>query len=722
MSDPGFDSCPTSTSRLRQPHLIYLPSLCRLPGRNAAASSVLTLTLFVRQTRLSFTSTITTASPSSTPTSPLPDRTLAQVRRKTVAGNLAGWNTTHYEERIVLLEAQNSRLVDDLKAQRDALVDEREDRRIERQSLFTSTHSRSSTYSDISTRTGEQAEVLYERKLRMEILDSLKKVRAQNMSISRSLRESQDNHASLGSLLEAERREKEELREETKELCMKNFTLFEHNKLLVSRDSALQEEISSLMTKSQADDWMRSVLEQELQKLRQTSPVKEGYGDHGVERSPISAPTITLEHQGPLRAQLVAARDELHITRRCLEASENKCKELDSRVSSLQTNMSQCLDSSARALDVERGLRAEVEEYSRTLEEENSRLKAEIFKFQDPSSIAHTSATPLVPSHNSVREEAPLFKANPVSEPHHILCGDVQKITVDVRNVTLSPVADAGHSRVSLRMRHRERLLERQLRLSSSKKAARRRSSRQLSRTSALFSSVSSPVITDTPVFQSFALTPPVSPPPPIEPLHSFPVTPPRRPLPLPNAEIEARKRTPSGLRPLRLSMLVSPERLSQASQAQLPPTAVVPSPVFPRIPPPSPKKQIIPAEERNHRFRKNTSSTTNHPGSPDSTVSTLVAPSSAPTESDKGKFLILATTLSKKPSFDATLKSGTTLFLDKRKDREETRLPPSNTTKKSAKKLVNDATHMRRASAVLASIAKSTGIGSIEDCTVASY
>ncbi|KIK59912.1 hypothetical protein GYMLUDRAFT_44397 [Collybiopsis luxurians FD-317 M1] len=661
----------------------------------------------------------------STPTSPLPDRTLAQVRRKTVAGNLANWGPAHeYEERIALLEAQNSRISGELKATRDALVDERENRRIERQSVLTSAPSRSSTHTDHDNHViSDHSEILYERKLRMEILDSLKKVRAQNMSISRSLRESQDNYASLSSVLEAEQREKDELREEIKKLSMRNFTLFEHNKLLVSRDSALQDEISSLMTKSQADDWMRGVLEQELQKFRQGSPLKEGYTKREVERGP--TPAITLEHQGPLRAQLVAARDELHIARKRLEASEKKSEELESRVSNIQRNMSQCLDSSAKALEVERELRAEVEEYARTLEEENARLKESTAEHGPVIDMPISSSPKSMAGAESSSCKATLFSESPA--PHRILCGDVQKVTVDVRNVTLSPIvydsASIVKSQVTFKARRRERLLERQLRLSNAKKTARRRSSLRLSRSSALFSSVSSPAVTDVPIFQSFALTPPLSPTAPIvsdsadahpsTPPPTPPSTPPRRPRFPSNPDTHGVKRDSSALKPLRLSMFVSPERLGQHGSPQSRFTA--PSPILPPVPPATPKKQDSLREKRRQPFRSDTGSTTNYPDTPYSSVSTLVAPSPAPASTDKGKSLILATTLSKQPSFDAILKASTTLFLDNRADREETRLP-SPTTTKTTTKFADHATQMRRASALLASIAKSTGIGSLED------
>ncbi|KAF9069643.1 hypothetical protein BDP27DRAFT_1325120 [Rhodocollybia butyracea] len=265
--------------------------------------------------------------------------------------------------------------------------------------------------------------------------------------------------------------------------------LFEHNKLLVGRDSAMQEEISSLMTKSQADDWMRSVLEEELQRTRQSSQTAGpgsadkdfGNDNHSSISAHVCAPAITLEHQGPLRAQLVAVRDELHVARRCFEASETKCEELDNRVSSLQREMSQCLDSSALALEAERELRDEV---SRTLEEENTRLRDELSRLlksqRQKGLVNHIDYVPSIdPVANKANMETSSRKVDQISPA--IICGEVQKITVDVRNTTLSPTVD-DMPETALKVRRRERLLERQLRLSSSKKIARRRSSLRASR------------------------------------------------------------------------------------------------------------------------------------------------------------------------------------------------------------------------------------------------
>jgi len=160
-----------------------------------------------------------------------------------------------------------------------------------------------------------------------------------------------------------------------------NFTLLEHNKLLVGRDAALQHDISSLITKSQADEWMRGVLEAELR--RRTPANAESVNEVSPPAPVIDRPTLTLEHPGTLRAELVSTRDELHIARARLTTAEQQCTTLTQRVSSLQKQLVMCLDSSSQALDVERDLRADVEERSRVLAEENAALKAKLTSLEE---------------------------------------------------------------------------------------------------------------------------------------------------------------------------------------------------------------------------------------------------------------------------------------------------------------------------------------------------
>lgn len=303
-------------------------------------------------------------------------------RRKTYGGDLNGITkqlVLGYEQRIAALEANESEIP----------IDPVDERAIRRQSTLVPA-SLASTALDLHIT--EQSDLLYERKLRMEILETLKKIRGQNALLSRSAREYKEKCTSLTDILETEREQRQHMEEELKRLSQINFTLLEHNKLLVGRDSALQEDISTLITKSQADDWMRNVLEDELRLARHSSPEPQ-QSNHPIDpvdrRNSLASinfspeheslkrrsMAITLEHSGPLRAQLTTARDELHVTQRQLAESEKKCADLTDRISALQHNMTQCVDSSTQALEVERELRAEVAERAIELEDENLSLR-----------------------------------------------------------------------------------------------------------------------------------------------------------------------------------------------------------------------------------------------------------------------------------------------------------------------------------------------------------
>lgn len=646
--------------------------------------------------------------------------TSAHIRRKTYAGDLAvaTRGVIHeYEERIALLEAQNSRISVELNATQDALVDEREDRRIERQSLTIPETSSFPAQTGPDRHISERSELLYERKLRMEILDTLKKIRAQNTTLTQSLREAEQNYNSLDSVLKAEHIEKEELRDEIKELSQRNFTLYQHNKLLVNRDTVLQEEISSLMTKSQADDWMRGVLEEELRKQRskQSSPDDNS---HDLSTSPhvrqISVPAITLEHQGPLRAQLVAAQDKLFIAQRCLEVSEKQCEELEKRISSLQRNITQCLDSSAQALELERELRAEVEEYSRSLAEENSRLQDKIRDLQKAERQNDTAVPEIDPALNDVsdalkdttKRQESLTHAAVLFEPHiphHDLCGDVQNISVDVRNITLSPVVDgrldgseAGDEN-GLKAQHRELIFNQQFCVSSKKvrtccyhpfciidralqKTLQRRSPAVFSR-SALFSPA--PTVTgDLPGMSSSVMgdTSPLALPRRIVTqvnndynIRTSSATAPTRysrpPLSGTSNPLAAEAHIPTKrdsvvLKPLQLvsSVEVTSKRLTLHAPSR-PMSVVEPSPIFPPAPPSTPKKDQTTQNKLNYWFRNGSTASADYPCTPDSSSSTLVASSPASANVDKGKSSLIAT-ISKKPSIDSKLKATTTLFV----------------------------------------------------------
>ncbi|KAF8212249.1 hypothetical protein K438DRAFT_1751758 [Mycena galopus ATCC 62051] len=284
-----------------------------------------------------------------------------------------------FESRIADLESRHTRTSVELEETRDALNSERAARRSSNR-FSTLSHARFSSISSSShgsDGTGsDQNEADYERRLRDELQDTLKKIRAQNATISRSLRQKEETCTSLSTALEEERSARKAADEEVARLTAANFTLLEHNKLLVGRDKGLQEDISALVTKSQADEWMRGVLEAELH--RRGPPSSEYANEASESRPEPLRPTLTLEHQGNVRAELVSTRDELHITKVRLATAEKNCTTLTQRVSALQKELVMCLDSSAQALDVERELRADVEERSRGLADENSTLNTRL--------------------------------------------------------------------------------------------------------------------------------------------------------------------------------------------------------------------------------------------------------------------------------------------------------------------------------------------------------
>ncbi|KAK0459713.1 uncharacterized protein EV420DRAFT_1641910 [Desarmillaria tabescens] len=260
-----------------------------------------------------------------------PTQISLHVRRKTFAGdmNAATRNLLlDFEEKVALLESRNKHISVELEATRDALVMERE----ERQTVLSLPAQRPTT---LDGQVGDRSAILWERKLRMDILAVLKKVRTQNTVLSRSVREYQDQCESLSSLLD-------------KEL---NFKLFEHNKLLVNRDLAFQRITSSFEPQAPAES------------------------SQGCVNDSASSED---QCRCSLRAQLNSAIDELHVVKLQLAVSQEKRVSLAERISSLQRQMSQCVDLSAQALEVERDLRDEISHRASLLSSENIRLQDKV--------------------------------------------------------------------------------------------------------------------------------------------------------------------------------------------------------------------------------------------------------------------------------------------------------------------------------------------------------
>jgi hypothetical protein len=214
--------------------------------------------------------------------------------------------------------------------------------------------------------------------------NSLRTIRAQYAQVSRALREELKTNGSLSADLQTERAARKLAEDALADILLQNFTLVEHNKLLVSRDAALRNDIS-FISKFTADrfaseDKLRSALSVHSFSKDVANP------DCHSRHSSISAAPHTQDilidsllrtqsmidlsgsmppkaesHHTTLKIQLVAVQDALHITKRQLSVIEQRCDTLSAKVASLQKHISSCVDECSTALEVERGLRHEVE-------------------------------------------------------------------------------------------------------------------------------------------------------------------------------------------------------------------------------------------------------------------------------------------------------------------------------------------------------------------------
>jgi hypothetical protein len=76
-----------------------------------------------------------------------------------------------------------------------------------------------------------------------------------------------------------------------------------------------------------------------------------------------------------LRKDLASIHDDLYDTRRKLATSDNQCDTLKKKVSSLQRSITICVDEAAKALDVERELRSEIQARLQDILEVNEGLR-----------------------------------------------------------------------------------------------------------------------------------------------------------------------------------------------------------------------------------------------------------------------------------------------------------------------------------------------------------
>ena len=236
------------------------------------------------------------------------------------------------------------------------------------------------------------------------LLDSLRTIRAQHARASQALRDESTINKCLTADLQAERVARKSAEDMLADLLPKNFALVEHNKLLTTRDTTLQNDISSFLSQSSNNSRMQLVLEDKSH----LTPAPRMFGkdlgnsvSHSNPLSPIislspytqdlladallhiqgatgppSSITLSVEsRQTALRAQLVTVQDELHITKRQLSITEQRCDTLSTKVACLQEHVSTCVDECGAALEVERELRYEVEARVQELLCETTALK-----------------------------------------------------------------------------------------------------------------------------------------------------------------------------------------------------------------------------------------------------------------------------------------------------------------------------------------------------------
>jgi len=217
--------------------------------------------------------------------------------------------------------------------------------------------------------------------------NSLRTIRAQYAQVSRALREELKTNGFLSADLQKEHAARKLAEDTLADILLQNFTLVEHNKLLVSRDTALRNDIS-FISKLTADHRTLFASRDGLCSALSVCSFSEDAANpdcHSRHSSISAAPhtqdilidslqqtqsmieipgsifTKAESRHTTLKIQLVAAQDELHITKRLLSVAEQRCDALSAKVASLQKHISSCVDKCSTALEVERGLRYEVE-------------------------------------------------------------------------------------------------------------------------------------------------------------------------------------------------------------------------------------------------------------------------------------------------------------------------------------------------------------------------
>ena len=294
-------------------------------------------------------------------------------------------SSPEYESEIATLADSSPRISLDLEISRDSLSPAEEERTKEHVcSLAAHSALGVQLLEALESQLSAQRIMKSDNSARDTLSNSLRTIRAQYAQVSRALREELKTNSSLSADLQTERAARRLAEDALANILLQNFTLFEHNKLLISRDTALRND-TSFISKSTTDHMTRFA---SRDKLRSAFSVRSfgkdvANSDCHSRHSSISAaphtqdiPIDTLlrtrsmidlpgskaeSHHTTLKIQLVAVQDELHITKRQLFVTEQRCDTLSAKAASLQKHISSCVDKCSTALEVERGLRYEVE-------------------------------------------------------------------------------------------------------------------------------------------------------------------------------------------------------------------------------------------------------------------------------------------------------------------------------------------------------------------------
>jgi hypothetical protein len=253
-------------------------------------------------------------------------------------------------ERIRQLEASHTELCVDLEAARDALVQTQETK---------TSYKRCSVVSVQSHATQSASSTASEPKSKEELRVMLKSSRAEVAQLSRLLREQTERADTSMTKSKEEERSREIAEADIKRLSDENAMLSVHNETLEARDKSLQDCLDSVISEFHKNEWSIGALKMRL--TRQS--LDSGQADDGQSQAlpPFDIPTEILTLLSDLRQNIWLLIDELLVTRTKLGASERERLSLVDKVASTQQDMRICVDEAAKALEVERELRVEME-------------------------------------------------------------------------------------------------------------------------------------------------------------------------------------------------------------------------------------------------------------------------------------------------------------------------------------------------------------------------